>query len=59
VALVLVQHLHEPLAAGQLALSIGIELRPELRERLEVAVLRQVQTRDTEMPTLIAGRTPE
>ena len=75
-ALVLVQHLDQPLAPGELALRLGIELGAELRERLQIAVLGEVElqlaatffiafvcalppTRETEMPTLIAGLTPE
>ncbi len=75
-ALALVERLDEALAAGQRALRVGVEVGAELRERLEVAVLRELElepagdplhrpicalppTRETEMPTLIAGRTPE
>ena len=41
-ALALVERLHEPLAAGQRALGLGIEVGAELGEGLEVAVLRQL-----------------
>src|SRR4051794_7114908 len=41
-ALVLVQRLDQPLAAGQRALGVGVEVRAELREGLEVAVLGQL-----------------
>ena len=42
-ALVLVQRLDQALAAGQRLLGLGVELGAELRERLELAELRQVQ----------------
>ena len=75
-ALALVERLDQALAAGERALRVGVELGAELRERLELAVLREVElqrpatffigliwalppTRETLMPTLIAGRTPE
>ena len=72
----LVQRRHHPLAAGERLARGLVELGAELRERLELAVLGEVErrrpatfliafvcalppTRDTEMPTLMAGRTPE
>ena len=42
-ALVLVQHLDQALAAAELLLRLGVELGAELRERLQVAVLREVE----------------
>ena len=41
-ALALVERLHEPLAAGQRALRVRVEVGAELRERLEVAVLGEL-----------------
>ena len=41
-ALVLVERLDQPLTAGQRALRLGVEVGAELRERLEVAVLGQL-----------------
>jgi hypothetical protein len=72
----LVQGGDHPLAAGERALRRLVELGAELRERLQLAVLGELElqaagdlahrlhlalppTRETEMPTLIAGRTPE
>ncbi len=42
-ALALVQRLHEPLAARERALRVGVEVGAELRERLQLAVLRQLE----------------
>ena len=41
--LVLVERLDQALAAGQRRLRLGVEVRAELRERLELAVLRQLE----------------
>ena len=41
-ALALVERLHEPLAAGQRLLRVGVEVGPELGEGLEVAVLGEL-----------------
>ena len=41
-ALVLVERLDQALTAGQRALRVGVEVGAELRERLEVAVLREL-----------------
>jgi hypothetical protein len=43
VSLVLVERLDEPRAAVQGGLRVGVEVRAELRERLELAVLRQLE----------------
>ena len=43
VALGLVERLHEPLAASQRPLGLRVELGPELGERLELAVLRELE----------------
>ena len=42
-ALVLVQRLDHPLASGELLLGLGVELGAELGERLELAVLGEVE----------------
>ena len=42
-ALALVERLHEPVAAGQRLLRVGVEVGAELRERLEVAELGQLE----------------
>src|SRR4051812_40777814 len=42
-ALLLVERLHQALAAGQRLLRVGVEVGAELREGLELAVLRQVE----------------
>ena len=42
-ALVLVERLDEPLPAGERRLRVGVEVRAELGERLEVAVLRELE----------------
>ena len=71
--LVLLEQFHDPRAAAELGLGVTVEFRAELRERREVAVLREFETnppatwrialvwalpptRETERPTLIAGR---
>ena len=43
VALVLVERGHEALAAGQRGLGVGVELGAELGERLQLAVLRELE----------------
>ena len=72
----LVERRHHLLAARQRLLRRAVELGAELRERLELAVLREIEpqaagdllhclrlrrapTRETEIPTFTAGRTPE
>ena len=74
--LALLQQLDQALAAVELLLRRRVEVGAELRERRQLAVLRELEaqrpatffialicalppTRDTEMPTLTAGRTPE
>ena len=41
--LVLVERLDEPLTAGERGLGVGVEVRAELGERLELAVLRELE----------------
>ena len=71
----MVKRQHHPLPAGERPLRRRVELGAELRERLELAVLGQLEPEpagdlhrlglgartypDTEMPTFTAGRTPE
>jgi hypothetical protein len=68
--LALLEHLDEPAPTRDLVLCRLVELGAELGERLDLAILRQATcfialtcaappTRLTELPTLIAGRTPE